>query len=90
MTEALPRAGTLLTYGDACRVIGGNLEIENRAARLRGRKIYPHQEAVNDSLDHCQGQHGAKSQTNPDGPIMENERAMLARHVSTTLQACKS
>lgn len=68
-TEAKPRAGTLLTYGDAYPSGGGHLEVENRAARLRGRKVYPHQAAVRLSDFHDIG-------------TMDNDRAMLARFVS--------
>lgn len=84
-SEAHPRAGTLLTYGDSYRLDNGELTVENRSPRLRGRKVYPHQAALNEDegLSHCQGLHTNKSPSNPEGPILENERAMLVRHVST-------
>lgn len=82
-SEAQPRAGSLLTYGDSYRLDGSTLKVENRAARLRGRKVFPHQEALNVKLDHCMGKHEPKSAENPGGPILENGRALLARHVSS-------
>lgn len=81
-TQAQPLAGTLLTYGDSFRVEHGTLKVENRSARLRGRKVYPHQAALNTHLAHCQGSREGVSAANPGGDILQNDRAMLVRHVS--------